>query len=362
MTQILILIVLMITSFTAVSQSKARIAAISIDGKGLNVDNEVLTGIINLELEKTNRFEVLDKYDVADAMKKNSISPYECYGKSCLVRAGKLLKTDKMLTGSVEKIGNKIIVILRMVDVAGDAIEKSDVVEYIDQQNELQVMLRISLNNLLGIENDQKLVDLLVNFQQPISSSKTTVNLSGPRMGAAYTMGEYGKRMSAPSNQGGFNMYPVSSMFGYQLETQYLSAGDFQALVEFVGTINGMESGTFSPSLLIMNGFRFNKSGFEFGLGPIFRVSKIAKGYYNSDGKWVLTKYNHAESLGYDVRENLDRRGSYRIGSGLIFAVGKTFRSGYLNVPVNAYVSPRKDGTVVGLTFGFNISKGHKRR
>ena len=41
----------------------------------------------------------------------------------------------------------------------------------------------------------------------------------------------------------------------------------------------------------------------------------------------------------------------------LIFAAGRTFRSGYLNVPVNVFVSPRKDGTVVGLSFGFNIQK-----
>jgi len=41
----------------------------------------------------------------------------------------------------------------------------------------------------------------------------------------------------------------------------------------------------------------------------------------------------------------------------MVIAIGKTFTSGYLNIPVNAYFSPRKEGNVFGLTFGFNVSK-----
>ena len=59
----------------------------------------------------------------------------------------------------------------------------------------------------------------------------------------------------------------------------------------------------------------------------------------------------------YKLEEALDNRGDAKLTTGLIIAVGKTFKSGYLNVPVNLYVSPNKEGTVVGISFGFNIAK-----
>jgi hypothetical protein len=351
-------IILLVVCFMKVTpQSKQRMGVISMDVKGLNIDNAMMTGLVNLEIEKTNRYELYDKYDVTDVLMKNQIDINSCFGKSCMVRVGKILNSDKMLTGSVEKIGNKIILILRLVDVQTETIETTSVMEFIDQQNEIQRMVQLSVNNLIGIQNDQKVMDLLVNFQEPISSPKTIVKLNGPRMGAAITFGNIGKRMGESRTNGGYNMFPVTSMFGYQWEKQYLSAGEFQALIEVIGAINGMESGTFVPSMTFLNGFRFNKSGWEIGLGPVFRMSKLAKGYYDTNGEWKLLKYNREEAKSYNVIETIDWRGETIVSSGLIIAIGKTFHSGYLNVPLNLYVSPRKDGTVVGMNFGFNIAK-----
>jgi hypothetical protein len=261
-----------------------------------------------------------------------------------------------MLTGSAEKFGEKIIVILRLLDVTSGKVEKTDVMEYLDQQNEMQTMVRLSVNNLLGIPNDPNLVNLLINYDRPITSAKTTVKLNGPRMGAAWTTGRIAGRLEAPKSEGGYNMYPVTSLFGYQFEKQYLSSGQFQALVEFVFMINGLESGSISPSLTFLNGFRFNKSGFEFGIGPVFRGIQVADGYYDEYNKWHLKK-EMPEGANYQIEESLDRRGKVTLNTGLIIAIGRTFKSGYLNMPVNLYVSPRKEGTTVGLTFGFNVAK-----
>jgi len=53
-------------------------------------------------------------------------------------------------------------------------------------------------------------------------------------------------------------------------------------------------------------------------------------------------------------------RGFGALSASLILSAGRTFKSGYLNIPVNIYVSPRKEGTVVGFSFGFNIYKKPK--
>jgi hypothetical protein len=56
------------------------------------------------------------------------------------------------------------------------------------------------------------------------------------------------------------------------------------------------------------------------------------------------------------IRRN-DSRGDVELQTQFIIAIGKTFRSGRLNMPVNAYVVPDKKGTRVGLTIGFNVKK-----
>lgn len=358
---ILIMVFGMMTAQETIPANKKRIAIISVDTKDLSVDKETMRSMVQLEVEKANVYEVMDKYDVSDIVKKNGLNVDNCYGKNCLVQAGKLLDADKMLTGNIEKFGDKLIFILRLVDVESGVIEKTDVMEYINQQDQVQIMVRISVNNILGIENDKLLVDLLANFDQPITSSKTTLKLNGPRVGFTYSWGTSADIMQAPESEGGYNMYPINCMIGYQFEKQFLSSGDFQALLELVPSVIGMESGYFVPSVTGMLGFRFNKYGIEFGLGPVMRIVRGANGYYDSTGTWQLERdMPLLPESSYTIEHRLDRRGSPEFSGGMIFAVGKTFRSGYLNMPVNIYFSPRKEGSVVGVTFGFNVASRPK--
>ncbi len=341
------------------AQTRPSIAIISLDTKDMELGNDAMANLVRLELEKINKYEVLDKYDVEDILASDPSESRNYFGKNAVLRAGKLLSADKMLTGSVERFGDKIIFILRLVDVPSERVEKTSVMEYQNVQNEIQTMAMISLNDLFGIENDQHLVDLLINYNLPITTMKTTVSLNGPRMGFTYTMGDNGSRMQAGRNEGGYDMFAVTSMFGYQFEKQYLSSGDFQALVESVISINGLESGKFIPAISFINGFRFNKSGVEFGLGPSFRLAQLADGFFQDD-KWIRTSEVEEVPASADVVRRFDNRGDLTLSLGLIVVAGKTFKSGYLNIPVNVFAMPRKDGTVVGLSFGFNTTNKPK--
>ena len=46
-----------------------------------------------------------------------------------------------------------------------------------------------------------------------------------------------------------------------------------------------------------------------------------------------------------------------RFKTGWVWAIGKTFHSGYLNIPVNLFYSSGREGGYVGLSMGFNITK-----
>lgn len=360
-----IILLIIMTAFASSAQpndniDKESIAVINVDAQGLNIKMALLTSLMTLELERLDIFEVIDKYDVANHMKENKISLDEAYGKTDLVKIGNILKVDKVLSGSAEKFGGKIIVVIRLIDIKKEKIIKVDVMEYLDQEEDIQEMIRISLHNIFNIENDKNTVDMLSNFNPPLANSKSKVNLNGPRFGASLTFGDASHRLQAPKDEGGYNMFPVSSVFGYQHEIQFISSGDFQALFEFVGTLNALESGYIIPSLSVINGFRFNKSGVEFGIGPVFRVVQMADGYYDTDGKWHIKSSDDIPEQTYISQ--IDNRGEYKFSTGLIIAVGFTIKSGYLNFPINAYISPRKEGTVIGVLFGFNVANAKKHK
>jgi hypothetical protein len=353
------------------AQTKPEAAVLGIDSKGVIQDAEAAGYMVRLELEKTNSFNVMDKYDVAEAVSKNNIDLKSCFGKNCVTAAGKVLNVDKIITGSIERFDEKIVIALKLIDVNSETVEKQDATEYLNLQPELQKMIGISVQKLVGITPDQNLVNLLINYETPVESPKTQIRLNGPRMGAAISFGDAASVLRAKEGEGGFNMFPLMFQIGWQQEWQYLSAGNFQALVEVLPMISGLESGKFIPSVTLLNGFRFGKAGWEFAVGPSFRIVRKATGFYDEDNimgtgnSWHLTEDWNYENFGpnpYPLTKRLDSRGTGSVSTRLIFGVGRTFKSGYLNIPVNVYVAPDKQGTLVGFSFGFNIYKKPKVR
>ncbi|MBN2213800.1 MAG: hypothetical protein JW723_06105 [Bacteroidales bacterium] len=358
--------VLYLMAGTSNGQTQKTVAVLNIDTKDLSLDPASMGSLVRLELEKTKVFSVMDKYDIEYITKQKGIDINNCYGKTCLLEIAKSLDLDKILTGNAERFGDKIIINLRLIDIASSSIEKSDVTEYQNMPDEIQIMVEISVKKLLGLDIDPNLVNLLVNYEDPIISTKTNLKLNGPRMGIAYITGEMAERLEAPKNKGGFDSYPFLSQLGYQYEIQYLSAGNFQALVEFLFVLSGLEQQLFNPNIVFMNGFRIGKSGWEIAFGPSLSLRKTATGFYDKsnmlgggENEWYR-EFEWNGDLGenpYEIEDNMDSRGDIVLGSGWIWAVGRTFRSGYLNIPVNVYVSPDKEGWYVGLSIGFNVSR-----
>ena len=151
----------------------------------------------------------------------------------------------------------------------------------------------------------------------------------------------------------------------------------------------------FNPSFSFINGIRNSKSGWEFGFGPTFRFSRNAWGYHDQNNNWNAIKnmsgqyyendpgfldtqnngsfesvtspngYVSTQSVGvlddggnpYNIERRMDSRGPVAFSPSFVFAIGKTFKSGYLNIPVNLFLSSSKSGQFVGLSMGFNIAK-----
>jgi len=361
-TKLTLIIVAVILTSLQLSAQKKTIAVFNFDTQNIDITPEQMGNMARLEVEKLDTFEVLDRYDVAYLAKKENLDLNECYGKLCLLDVGRKLNTNKILAGSVEHYGKSIIVTLRLIDVKKGIIEKTQVEEFLELEDEIQSMINLTLRRMLGLKYNQLLYNRLTKTSQfqnaIIAQNKNRLKLSGPRLGAVGFTGESFKIMSDPESQGGLDAFPLMFMFGYQFEIQYINQGNFQALFEIVPAITGLDQSFVFPSVSILNGLRHNVSGWEFALGPIISLTSKAKGYYDNNGNWHLSRYWEGNgSIPYEEKMRMDSRGITRLEAGFVFAVGKSFKSGKLNIPVNFYIIPSKDGARIGLSVGYNASK-----
>ena len=372
-TRLYTLITLLTFSLTSLAQVPTA-AIVSVYTQGVKISPDMAESLMRIEVTKTGKFNVLDKLDMLEVLNENQVDVSNCFGKKCLTSVGSQAGVDKMITGAIENLGKKIVITVKLLDVKTGAYDKIAIEEFINLDTEVQTMMQITTNKALGIENDPELLNNFVYFNQPPEAPVTYIKNNGPRMGLSYVGGDMGQVIQNPASMGGFDAAPIMTQIGYQFEGSYLSAGNFQALIEGLVFLTGVEQNMFNPSLAILNGFRSSKNGWEIGFGPTFRLSRMADGYYVDDVKendnwridseWrvpanldTLSPWGGYLDNPYESYTRMDSRGDIKLQAGWVWALGKTFHSGYLNIPVNAFFSYNRNGHYIGVSMGFNITK-----
>jgi hypothetical protein len=339
---------------------------------GLTLKPESVAKMMRLEAIKLNKYKVYDEYDMADVLKAKEEFRTNCYGQNCLIKLGTELNVDYVMCGSIDGLGNKIAVTIKIVDVKNQMLFKSAVKEFDNQETEIQRMIEILLYEIHGFTIDKVIADRLTFKNEPITSNNIgKINNSGPRIGGAVLVGSLEEFALRPTSQGGLDIAPFVSMIGYQFEGQYVGTENFSALVEGILNVSGLEQGKFLPSFTLMNGFRFGKNGWEFAFGPRLSVKHTSDGFFDSEGfygkkdayfsrsDWNQYAMTNGVQLdqSYSFEENLDMRGSAKLSTSFVIAFGRTFRAGSLNVPVNLFYTSQKGGGFAGINVGFNVQK-----
>lgn len=381
----------------SLSQSKPSIAVVNPSINEIALKPEVGAKMVRMELIKLEKYNVLDEFDMAETYKKDS-GYYSCNGLSCLTSIGEELGVDYTVSASIDKLGNKTVIAIKIIDVNAKKIHLTAIREFDDQPDEIQRMIEVVVKDAHGIQASKELIDRL-NFKNELITSNNVgrVKNSGPRIGVAFLTGSLHEYATREERQGGLDIFPAVSMIGYQIEGQYVGTENFSALIEGIFNISGLEQGLFIPSISIMNGFRFGKAGWEFAFGPGFGVSTRSKGFFDNEGlisgdkrywserdynDYVSTELNNIEkhpeffnedgiflnptpshfNEEYDFSKTyLDKRGSAQFTTSFVFAFGRTFRAGSLNIPVNIFYSSRKGGGYAGVNVGFNVIRSKSK-
>lgn len=358
--------------------SKPTIAVANPAIQGLNISPNIGSKIIYLELIKIDKYKVYDEFDIAEVINSNPSFQKNCFGLSCLSQLGKNLNVDYICSGSFDKLGNKIIISLKMIDINTGTIYKTAIREFSNQENEIQRMIEITLKGMLGLEYAKE-TDNQLSFKNEVitSTNVSRINNSGPRIGYAMVTGRIDEFARRSEDQGGLDALPYFSMIGYQFEKQYIGTENFASIFEVIPNIVGLEQGYFLPSISLLNGFRFGKKGWEFAFGPSFGIQKTSKGFFDSENQygkgaghfWTEKEYNEYENAKnlntlnpftppvYQYSNVLDNRGNITLSTRWVMGIGRTFKSGALNVPVNVFYASTRKGGMLGLSVGFNVTK-----
>jgi hypothetical protein len=348
---------------------KPTAAFLGMEVKGFSADLQAqVNNILRLEINRINRYELLEDSDVKHLASAKNIKTDNCYGKICLIEVGQAIGVKKIITGSIQNLGENLIINLKVYDVAENREEFAQLSEFLNVPTHIRAMMQITVNSMFKLPNDEATIVKLTRKDDYESSLNTPDQIQlrsdGPRMGLTFFTGDAARVIRSKENFGGYAGYPYMFQFGYQFEKMYLNEGNFQALFEFIPMVTGLDQGLFIPSFTLLNGLRNNQTGWEFAFGPTFSIAKKAYGYYDSENNWIKVSNSNSTpnktlypDAPDDLQHRIDSRGIPTIQTGFLVAAGKTFKSGKLNIPINMYMIPGKSSLRFGLSMGFNSRK-----
>lgn len=334
-----------------------------IEVRGIESNQEILRSIIYKSMVNSKKYVVNDRYDVAEKVGAENLK--NCMGKDCLIKTGKELGADFAMSASYDGLGDRILISMKMVEIATGAIVRNEIEEFENQPRELNRMTDIIIYRMLGMEVDINVSRPLVYKDNPAASAGLgKMNNSGPRMGFGFVTGHNAEYFTRSEKEGGLNTIPLVFNLGYQLEKQYVGGENFSALFEFIGNVAGLEHGKPIPSLAILHGFRFGKNAWEIAMGPSLSMKTLLEGTTDYDhtfrSRSSLAKSGVPGTDKFDYFKRPDTRGTTYFSSNFVVGVGRTFRPGAINVPVNFYASFNKYGASYGLSMGINITRSRK--
>lgn len=334
-----------------------------IEVRGISSDEEVLRTVIYKSLVNSKKYVVNDRYDVAENIGADKLK--SCMGKECLITVGKQIKADYAMSVSYDGLGDRILVSMKIVNVNTGEIVKNEIEQFENQPRELNRMTDIMICKIMDIEVDATVLKPLIFKDNPAASAGLgKMNNSGPRMGVALTTEQNAEFFTRDEEDGGVGGVPLLFNIGYQLEKQYVGSEKFSALFEFIGNVAGIEHGTPVPSFAVLHGVRFGKGAWEIAMGPSLSMKTLMNGTTDFDGSFRsysdLANSGVANADQFNYFNRPDTRGATYFSSNFVVGVGKTFRSGGLNAPLNFYASFNKYGTTYGLSLGVNITRSRK--
>ncbi|MFQ6615864.1 MAG: CsgG/HfaB family protein [Fidelibacterota bacterium] len=136
-----------------VAQEKMNVAVLDMDGRGISaLEAATLTDRLRSEMVELGYFQVVERGQMEMVLQEQGFQQTGCTSAECAVEVGKLLGVEKMVAGSIGKIGALYTIDVRMFDVTTGGIEKVSKREHRGDVEGLIDLLEIVSKDLAGVE------------------------------------------------------------------------------------------------------------------------------------------------------------------------------------------------------------------
>ncbi len=151
MKKVIIIILILLNSFLFALE-KPVIAVPTIGGIEVPAFlAEVCRDLIESALIKTNKFTVINYNNIEEILDAQSFSLSGCVDDSCAVEIGKLLAAESIIIGTLSKVGEKMLLSIRLVNVSSGKGIRAEVIT-IDSEDDLQEKSFEAAYSLAGLE------------------------------------------------------------------------------------------------------------------------------------------------------------------------------------------------------------------
>ncbi len=283
------------------SKDKLQIAVMDLTPQNISsVTSTIVSDFLRNELFNIEKFVVLERNNMEAVLKEQSFQRSGCTTNECAVEVGKLLNVQQMVVGSVNKLGDKYYINVRMVDVGSGTIIKS-VSEKCFAEDELDAACKVIAKMLAGeiIARETKLTTSVISksIETEVQYNKITEYFSG-KIGISvyrsywFTDFTEGKDSTGINIWGGSLKYNVNGRDFLGLDVLihniYLDIGGFEYAVDIPGdTVMWMSDKILAiPILLnwqwnITQDIRGLVPYIKFGLGTVIIKRTMVVNYYN---------------------------------------------------------------------------------
>ncbi len=120
-------LLILLLAIPVFSQEKQTIAVAEFEGQNVSaMDAVVISNLLRMEIVKTEKFNVVDRNNMEQILSEQAFQTTGCTDQECAVKMGKLLNVNKIIVGSVMKLGKIYLINANMIDVKTGKIEKSE--------------------------------------------------------------------------------------------------------------------------------------------------------------------------------------------------------------------------------------------
>ncbi|MFQ6608093.1 MAG: CsgG/HfaB family protein [Fidelibacterota bacterium] len=146
---------------------KIPVAVLDLEGRGISaLEAATLTDRLRSEMVEVGAFVVVERGQMEMILEEQGFQQTGCTSAECAVEVGKLLGVQKMVTGSIGKLGELYTVDARMFDVQTGEIERVSKREYRGGIEGLIDLLEVVTKDLAGIQVVEEKEEVVV--EQPV--------------------------------------------------------------------------------------------------------------------------------------------------------------------------------------------------